>query len=192
MQIWMLSSIFFSALLIASDPLPDEVMTPVCKEEISEAVPDLLSVATGVYDLYRAKHRTFEFEIEYKFHFNCLEWSRIFQFRPLIGVMATAQGSFYGYLGINFDLLFFKHIHFAPGFAAGYFAPGGGKNLGYPLEFRSGVELAWQFSDWHRLGIHFYHLSNASLGRRNPGEESLVLFYDVPIVKGFPFIRENN
>lgn len=153
--------------------------------------PDLLSFAAGAYDLCREKHRTFEFEIEYKFHLKCLSPpNRYLQFRPLVGVMATAKGSFYGYLGINFDLLFCDHLLFAPGFAAGYFAPGSGKNLGYPIEFRSGIELAWQFSDWRRLGIHFYHLSNASIGRRNPGEESLVLFYDIPLVKGFPFIRE--
>lgn len=157
----------------------------------SSPPPDLLSVAAGAYDLYRPRHRTFEFEMEYKFHVKAFKSpNRYLEFRPLIGVMATAKGTFYGYLGINFDLLFLDHIHFAPGFAAGYFTPGKGKNLGYPLEFRSGVELGWQFSDWHRIGVHFYHLSNASIGRKNPGEESLVLFYDIPLVKGFPFIRE--
>lgn len=154
--------------------------------------PDFLSIAGGAFDFYRQKHRTFELALEYKFHLKCLRPPiECLQFRPLVGVMATAKGSFYGYLGINFDLLFFDHLLFAPGFAAGYYAPGNGKNLGYPLEFRSGIELAWQFCDWHRLGIHFYHLSNASLGRRNPGEESLVLFYDIPLIKGFPFIRDN-
>jgi hypothetical protein len=155
--------------------------------------PDFLSVAAGAFDFYREKNRAFEGEIEYKFLLKCLKPPYdCVQFRPLVGVMATAKGSFYAYLGINFDLLFWDHILFAPGFAAGYYAAGKGKNLGYPIEFRSGVELAWQFSDWHRLGIHFYHLSNASLGRRNPGEESLVLYYDIPLIKGFPFIRENN
>lgn len=154
--------------------------------------PDFFSIAAGAYDVIREKHRTFELSLEYKFHLNCLKPpNRFLQFRPLVGVMSTAKGSIYGYLGINFDLLFGDHVLFAPGFAAGYFTPGDGKNLGYPIEFRSGVELAWQFSDWHRLGIHFYHLSNASLGKRNPGEESLVLFYDIPIIKGFPFIRDN-
>jgi lipid A 3-O-deacylase len=154
--------------------------------------PDFLSCAIGAYDVYREKHRAFEFDLEYKFHLKCLRGpNRYLEFRPLVGVMATAKGSFYAYAGINFDLVFFDHLLFAPGFAAGYYAPGHGKNLGYPLEFRSGVELAWQFASWHRLGIHFYHLSNASIGHKNPGEESLVLFYDIPILKGFPFIREN-
>jgi hypothetical protein len=150
--------------------------------------PDLISFAMGVYDIMREKWRTWEFEAEYKFHLRCLKSpNRYLEFRPLAGLMATAQGSGYLYLGINFDLLFCDHLLFAPGFAAGYYWKGGGKDLGWPLEFRSGVELAWQFDDFHRLGIHFYHLSNASLGRKNPGEESLVFFYDIPLTKGFPF-----
>lgn len=151
-------------------------------------VPDLFSAAIGAYDFYREKWRSIEIDLEYKFHVKWMKSPfRILEFRPLVGVMATARGSGYLYLGLNFDLLFFDHLLIAPGFAAGYYWQGSGKDLGYPIEFRSGVELAWQFPSWHRLGVHFYHLSNASLGRRNPGEESLVLFYDIPISKGFPF-----
>lgn len=162
--------------------------------KIAEAIPppDLFSFAIGAFDFMREKHRTWEFDAEYKFHVNCLKspWEFL-EFRPLCGLMATATGSFYVYGGINFDLLFWDHLLIAPGFAAGYYYTGHGKNLGYPLEFRSGVELAYQFSDWHRLGIHFYHLSNASIGRRNPGEESLVIYYDIPIKRGFPFVSSN-
>ena len=152
------------------------------------APPDWISFAAGVYDIMRPRHRTAEIEIEYKFHIRrwgsplpCLE------FLPLVGLMANLERGGYLYTGLNFDFLFFEHLQFAPGFAAGYYWPGKGKNLGYPLEFRSGIELGWQFSDFSRLGIHFYHLSNASIGRKNPGEESFVLYYDIPITKGFPF-----
>ena len=152
--------------------------------------PDFFSIGIGANDFSRCSC-SFEFEMEYKFHVKAFKSpNRYLEFRPLLGAMATAKRAFYGYLGLNFDLLFFDHLHLSPGFAAGYFTAGKGKNLGYPIEFRSGVELGWQFSDGCRLGIHFYHLSNAGLGRRNPGEESLVLFYDVPLVKGFPFSRE--
>ena len=152
--------------------------------------PHLLSFAAGAFDIMREKHRTWEFEVEYKFLLKCLSspWSFL-EFRPLVGVMATATESVYLYAGLNFDLLFWDHFLIAPGFAAGYYSTGHGKNLGYPLEFRSGVELAYQTLDGHRLGVHFYHLSNASLGHRNPGEESLVIYYDIPIKKGFPFFR---
>ncbi|MDP1607793.1 MAG: acyloxyacyl hydrolase [Chlamydiales bacterium] len=152
------------------------------------APPNLFSVALGGFDFTRAKYRTWEFELEYKFLLSCFTspWEFL-EFRPLVGVMATATKSVYLYGGLNFDLLFWNHLLIAPGFAAGYYAQGHGKNLGYPLEFRSGVELAYQTCDGHRLGVHFYHLSNASLASRNPGEESIVFYFDIPIKKGFPF-----
>ncbi len=149
---------------------------------------DLFSVSTGIFDLMREKHRTWEVSLEYKFHFSRPKAPLHFlEFRPLVGAMATVKGSTYLYAGLNLDLFPCDQIVVAPGFAAGWYQAGNGKNLGYPVEFRSGVELAWQFKDASRLGIHFYHLSNAGLGRRNPGEESFVLFYDIPIKSGFPF-----
>jgi hypothetical protein len=150
--------------------------------------PDFFTVELGGFDFTREKYRTLELDLEYKFQLKFLRSPfQILEFRPLVGVMGNARGSGYLYLGIDFDLLFFDHFLFSPGFAAGYYWRGSGKDLGYPIEFRSGIELGWQFSDYRRLGLHFYHLSNASLGKRNPGEESLVLFYDIPITKGFPF-----
>lgn len=158
---------------------------------VASSPPDLISFAAGAFDFLRPRSTSFEFEAEYKFHLKCLKSPLDFlEFRPLVGLMVTAKGSGYLYGGINFDLLFCDHLLIAPGFAAGYYWQGQGKNLGYPLEFRSGVEVGWQFSDWHRLGIHFYHLSNASLSRRNPGEESIVFYYDIPLSKGFPFHRD--
>ena len=154
------------------------------------APPSLVSFSGGIFDLLRERWRTGEFSMEFQPHFRCLTSPLdCLEFRPVAGIMATARGSTYLYGGINFDLLFWDHILFAPGFAAGWYASGSGKNLGYPLEFRSGIELSWQFDDWRRLGIHFYHLSNASIGHRNPGEESLDIYYSIPIKKCFPFIK---
>ncbi len=150
--------------------------------------PDLISFSSGIFDFLREKYRTCEFSIEYKCHVSFLKSPfRFLDFRPLLGLMATVEGTTYLYAGVNLDLFPCEHLVIAPGFAAGWYRPGHGKDLGYPIEFRSGVEIAWQFDDWRRLGVHFYHLSNASLGRRNPGAESIVLFYDIPIRKGFPF-----
>ncbi len=159
-------------------------------ELVGANIPHLFSVAGGIYDFSRCKHSTAEFEMEMKFHWQWLKSpNRYLEFRPLIGLMGTLQGSIYGYIGINFDLLFWDHVLIAPGFSAGYYSKGQGKDLGYPIEFRSGLEFGWQFDDWHRLGVHFYHLSNASLGRKNPGEESIVLYYDIPIGDNFPYHR---
>lgn len=149
--------------------------------------PDQLSVYGGAFDLFRERHRTFEFGMEYKFD---PAWGAVYQFldlRPLVGIMSNATKSAYLYGGINFDLYLAECFIVAPGFAAGWYGRGDGKNLGFPLEFRTGCEAAWQFCNHSRLGVHFYHISNAGLGKHNPGSESLVIFYDIPVQKGFPF-----
>lgn len=156
----------------------------------AERPVNLFSVSSGIFDLMREKHRTWELSVEYKMHPAWLKSPfRFMEFRPLLGLMGTIEGSSYLYAGINFDLFLTERFLIAPGFAAGWYRAGGGKDLGYPLEFRSGVEIAWQFKDASRVGIHFYHLSNASLGKRNPGEESLVIFYDIPISFLFSFSK---
>ncbi len=152
---------------------------------------DQVSFYSGVFDLMRERHRTFEFGVEYKFFPSWGSPLHFMAFRPLLGVMANALKSTYLYGGIDFDLFASDHFVITPGFAAGWYSAGDGKNLGYPLEFRSCLETAWQFNDQGRLGVMFYHISNAGLGSRNPGEESLVLFYDIPIKRGFPFTKDN-
>ena len=138
--------------------------------------PDLVSFSVGCFDFLRSKHRTCEFSVEYQFQFQY----QFFAFRPLLGAMATVRGSTYAYGGVNFDFMI-SDLVFSPGIAAGWYQPGGGKNLRFPLEFRSCFEIAWQRSDFQRLGVRISHISNASLGYKNPGQESLVLFYSFPI-----------
>lgn len=141
--------------------------------------PDLISLSVGVFDFMRHRHRTCEFSFEYQFQLpSPTEWVL---FRPITGAMVTARGANYFYGGINFDFIFYKIIVISPGIAAGWYNACGGKNLGFPLEFRSCLEIAWQRPNFQRLGTRISHMSNASFGKRNPGEESLVIFYSVPI-----------
>ncbi|MBI3508432.1 MAG: acyloxyacyl hydrolase [Chlamydiia bacterium] len=153
--------------------------------------PDTVSFAMGAFDFYRDRHRTWEFDFEYKFFPNWIH-SPIFEVRPVFGIMMTAQGAGYLSGGLDFDFVFDKHFVLAPGFSACFYWHGHGKNLGFPLEFRTGIEVGYQFDDYRRLGLHFYHLSNAGLGDRNPGEESLVFYYEIPVISGFPFFGSRN
>ncbi|MGH7048573.1 MAG: acyloxyacyl hydrolase [Stellaceae bacterium] len=100
---------------------------------------------------------------------------------PFVGVMGTGQGAFYGYLGVGFDINFPDHMVLTPSAAAGYFDHGPGIDLGYWWEFRTGAELDYRFADQRRIGIGFYHMSNAGLGRENPGEEMATLVLTVPM-----------
>lgn len=68
-----------------------------------------------------------------------------------------------------------------PSFAVGAYEDGDGKDLGGTLEFRSAVELSYRLDDRARLGLAFDHISNASIYDDNPGTESLVLMYAIPL-----------
>lgn len=162
---------FILALLI-SLPLLAQHKPPI--EE-----PKLLSLGAGVFNIVRNK-KAVNFQMEYRSDFPFYRNSMLF-IRPLVGVMATTNASGYFYSGIAFDFFFCPQVVFTPSFAPGIYIKGGGMELGLPLEFRSSAELSYRFKNKSRFGGMFYHMSNASLGFRNPGTECLVFFYMIPL-----------
>ena len=98
---------------------------------------------------------------------------------PAAGGMATSRGTLYVYGGFRFDLPIGSHWRVTPQTAAGFYHRGDGKELGGAIEFRSGLELSRRIGARSRLGLLFYHLSNAGIYERNPGTESLVLTYSI-------------
>jgi len=138
----------------------------------------LLSIGSGIFDIKHAEYRTAEFRVEYR------PAKVFYTIRPTIGAMVTAKSSLYFYIGFGFEW-FYKSFFFSPNFATGIYKQNQGKNLGFPIEFRSGIETGFRFKNYSRIGVHFYHMSNARKlfhwSSKNPGEESLVLFYSFPI-----------
>ena len=63
-------------------------------------------------------------------------------------------------------------LQLTPSFAPGYYHEGDGKDLGHALEFKSEVQLSYSPSDKTSVGISYNHVSNASLGDKNPGANS--------------------
>ena len=90
---------------------------------------------------------------------------------PITGGFITENQALYAYTGIewNFDL---GPINFTPSFAPGLYGEGNGKDLGHILEFKSEVQASWNLSESSELGMSYNHLSNASLGDKNPGANS--------------------
>lgn len=137
--------------------------------------PDLLALGAGAYNvLHRDKEA--QLRLEYRFSYRLLQ---IVQ--PVLGVLATDRGTLYGYGGIRIDLVIANHFVIMPEAAVGYWHRGGGKDLGAAIEFKTGGEIAYRFDDASRLGIAFDHISNAGIGKNNPGVESLLLVYSIPI-----------
>ena len=103
------------------------------------------------------------------------------QLRPNLGALVTSEGAQYYYGGFGYDAFLADQIVLTPNVAVGYYRHGDGKNLGSDLEFKSGVELAYQWQDTRRLGIAIHHISNASIGNENPGTEIISLQYAYPL-----------
>ena len=90
---------------------------------------------------------------------------------PISGGFFTEKSAFYLYSGVQaeYELGF---LTITPSFAPGYYNYGNGKDLGYPLEFKSEVQMSFDLSDSSHLGISYNHISNASFGTKNPGANS--------------------
>jgi lipid A 3-O-deacylase len=99
---------------------------------------------------------------------------------PFVGTFGTAKGAFYGYGGFGFDINFFERFIATPSAAVGYFEHGTGINLGAHTEFREGAEFAYRFDNLSRLGIGMYHMSNAGIGKQNPGVELVTVILTMP------------
>ena len=66
----------------------------------------------------------------------------------------------------------FKILNLTPSFTPGLYNQGNGKDLGHVLEFKSELQLSLDLSKESQLGFSYNHLSNASLGEKNPGANS--------------------
>ena len=90
---------------------------------------------------------------------------------PISGGFLTEKNAIYLYTGVQaeYELGF---LTITPSFAPGYYNYGNGKDLGSPLEFKSEVQMSLNLNDSTQLGMSYNHISNASLGSKNPGANS--------------------
>ena len=90
---------------------------------------------------------------------------------PITGGFVTENSAAYIYTGIEWNVDMGGMI-FTPSFAPGLYHEGDGKDLGHVLEFKSEVQLSYIFSNKTSFGVSYNHVSNASLGDKNPGANS--------------------
>ncbi len=132
-----------------------------------------LNVYTGMFDFSDDKQRSGLFGLQ---HQNDVLFRESFlgKLSPITGGFLTEKNAFYLYSGVQveYELGF---ITITPSFAPGYYNYGGGKDLGYPLEFKSEIQMSFDLGDSTQLGMSYNHISNASLGTKNPGANSYML-----------------
>ncbi len=137
--------------------------------------PDLLAIGGGAYNVLRAAKEA-ELRAEYRFSYRFLDI-----IRPVVGALGTNKGSFFGYGGFRLDAEIGRHFVITPEATMGYWSRGDGKDLGGAFEFKTGGEFAWRFDDYSRIGLLFDHISNAGIYKKNPGVESAMVVYSIPI-----------
>ncbi len=100
---------------------------------------------------------------------------------PSVGITVAEQGAAYAYATIQYDFHLGPSWTLTPLFGAGAFHSGGDLDLGYPLEFKTGLAISCRVAGRYRVGVLGYHLSNASLSEDNPGTEVVELLVGFPV-----------
>ena len=94
---------------------------------------------------------------------------------PITGGFITENSAAYLYTGVEWNYAMSDKLKFTPSFAPGLYHEGDGKDLGHVLEFKTEVQLSYSISESTNLGMSYNHISNASLGDKNPGANSYML-----------------
>ena len=148
-------------------------------ENVQKALdPHEFNFFVGKFD-YNRKNNTSLFGVQHE-NQNLFRNTFIGNISPITGGFITENSAAYIYSGIewNFDMGSFD---FTPSFAPGLYHEGDGKDLGHVLEFKTEVQLSYAVSDGTSFGMSYNHVSNASLGDKNPGANS----YEINFIKNF-------
>ena len=90
---------------------------------------------------------------------------------PITGVLFTTDNAAYIYTGVQAQYSV-GALNIIPSFTPGFYNQGDGKDLGHAIEFKSELQLSLDLPRDSQFGFSYNHLSNASLGDKNPGANS--------------------
>ena len=144
------------------------------------ADPSFVSFGAGAFDFNRQKVQGGEFRLELR------AAKKFWNLKPFVALAGASSGHGFVGAGVLMDVFFGNRIVVTPSFAPHLYV-GGDTDLGldYPIQFRSQLEVAYRFDDRSRLGLAISHYSNASLGDSNPGTETALIYYSIPLSQVF-------
>ena len=125
---------------------------------------------SGTFDFSDNKKSSTLFGIEHQ-NENLYRDTIFGRITPVSGAMITQDTATYIYTGVETNYSIGK-LNITPSFTPGLYNKGDGKDLGHPLEFKSEVQMSIDLSEGTNLGMSYNHVSNASLGDKNPGANS--------------------
>ena len=132
-----------------------------------------LNFFTGMFDFSDHKQKAGIIGIQHQ-NDDLFRDSFLGRLSPITGGFLTENNAYYLYTGAQaeYDLGIFT---ITPSFAPGYYSSGDGKDLGHSLEFKSEVQMSLNLSDSTEFGMSYNHISNDSLGDKNPGANSYMI-----------------
>ena len=130
---------------------------------------------SGMFDFSDDGKRSTIFGIQHQ-NENLLRNSLIGTISPVTGAMITADNATYIYTGVQAQYKL-GSIDITPSFTPGIYNKGDGKDLGHLVEFKSEIQISLDLFKNSQLGMSYNHISNASLGEKNPGANSYMLNY---------------
>lgn len=141
---------------------------------------EMINITAGQVGILDDQDGSQRYGLEYRFTSFSGPWG--FRLIPAIGAAAASNGARFFYADLRHDFYLNDNWLLIPSFGAGLFNDSEGIELGSDLEFRSGLELAYQFQNKMRAGIAIFHLSNGGISSQNPGTEALVFSVCIPVM----------
>ena len=154
--------VFFCVLMIFEKSFGDE------EKKIDDG--HKYNIYTGMFDFSDEGKKSQIIGLQH-LNDNLFRDSFIGTIKPITGFMLTADTATYLYTGIQAEYKIGK-LNLIPSFTPGLYHEGDGKDLGHLVEFKSELQLSLDLSPTTEFGFSYNHLSNASLGEKNPGANS--------------------
>ena len=129
-----------------------------------------INVFTGMFDFSDDKQKSGIFGLQHQ-NDDLFRKSFLGKLSPITGGFITEKNAFYLYSGVQAEYELGPLV-ITPSFAPGYYSYGDGKDLGSPLEFKSEIQVSLDLFENTQFGMSYNHISNASLGTKNPGANS--------------------
>ena len=159
-----LNKIFLAIMLIL-------FMLPINAEEVKVNSDHQYNFYTGNFDFSDHKQKAILFGFQ---HQNETLERKTFlgNASPITGGFITENSAAYVYTGVEWNYPMSEKMTFTPSFAPGLYSQGDGKDLGHVLEFKTELQASYTISESSSLGVSYNHISNASIGDKNPGANS--------------------
>ena len=152
------------------------INSPVFSQNSNNEDYPLINITAGKIAAFNPEDRSNIFGFEYRSK-NFSKW----KLHPTIGYLRNSHCIQFLHIDLKHDWHLKKNFIFTMGLGAGVFDSNEAIDLGNPIEFKSSFELAYRFKNGLRLGVEAYHVSNSKLSNKNPGTESVVLSFSVPL-----------